>query len=131
MLAWTIYISFIGVLVLMLLPKDDARAARAAAMLTALLGFFIALMGFANFTPGDTVTLADVEWIPSLGIRYHLAADGISLTQCDEVGGHKADGHRLGAVAVDEQFPAVVLGELASPPRDGLLDAGQIKSAAD
>ena len=28
MLAWTIYISFIGVLVLMLLPREAARAAR-------------------------------------------------------------------------------------------------------
>jgi len=35
MLAWTIYISFIGVLVLMLLPRDAARAARIVALFSA------------------------------------------------------------------------------------------------
>ena len=38
MLAWTIYISFIGVLVLMLLPREAARAARIIALLTAIAG---------------------------------------------------------------------------------------------
>ncbi len=80
MLAWTIYISFLGVLVLMLLPKDDARAARGVAMLSALAGFVVALVGFIQFKTGEIQTLADATWIPSLGIRYHLAADGISLT---------------------------------------------------
>ena len=36
MLAWTIYISFLGVLVLMLLPKGNARAARKVALLSAV-----------------------------------------------------------------------------------------------
>ena len=38
MLAWTIYISFIGVLVLMLLPREAARVARIIALLTAIAG---------------------------------------------------------------------------------------------
>jgi NADH-quinone oxidoreductase subunit M len=80
MLAWTIYISFLGVLVLMLLPKGDSRTARAVALVSALGGFIIASIGFANFNPGEVVTVADKSWIPMLGIRYHLAADGVSLT---------------------------------------------------
>src|SRR5436190_5994941 len=80
MLAWTIYISFLGVLVLMLLPKGNASAARKVAMLTACAGFLVALAGFVQFKAGETVTVADADWIPSLGIRYHLATDGISLT---------------------------------------------------
>jgi NADH-quinone oxidoreductase subunit M len=80
MLAWTIYISFLGVLVLMLLPKDDVRSARAVALASALGGLFVALAAFAEFKPGEIVTVVDVSWLPSLGIRYHLAADGISLT---------------------------------------------------
>src|SRR5437879_3105662 len=35
MLAWTIYISFLGVPVLLLLPKGSVRAARSLALLTA------------------------------------------------------------------------------------------------
>src|SRR6266513_350998 len=80
MLAWTIYISFLGVLALMLLPKGNASAARKVAMLTTVAGLLVALAGLVEFKAGETVTVADVEWIPSLGIRYHLAADGISLT---------------------------------------------------
>ena len=60
MLAWTIYISFLGALVLMLLPKGNAAAARKVAMLTAAAGFIVALAGFAQFKAGETVTLANV-----------------------------------------------------------------------
>lgn len=80
MLAWTIYFSFLGVLVLMLLPKGDARSARAVALASALGGFFIALRGFAEFEIGKILTIADTAWIPTLGFRYQLAVDGVSLT---------------------------------------------------
>lgn len=80
MLAWTIYISFIGALVLMFLPRDDARGARAVALTTALAGLLFGVLSFAHFKPGETIDIKNAEWIPSLGIHYQLAADGISLT---------------------------------------------------
>jgi NADH-quinone oxidoreductase subunit M len=79
MLAWTIYLSFLGVGVLMCLPKEDARAARAVALLASLGGFFAALVGCLQATP-DLQTIVRIPWLPSLGLEYHLAADGISLT---------------------------------------------------
>jgi NADH-quinone oxidoreductase subunit M len=79
MLAWTIYISFLGVLVL-LLPKVSVRAARTIAMLTAMGGLAVTVVGFAQQRTGTMMTVARVAWVPSLGIEYHLAADGISLT---------------------------------------------------
>src|SRR6266478_320929 len=80
MLAWTIYISFIAVVVLMLLPKGNPRMARIVAMLAAVAGFVVALTGFLEARAGEIQTVAKIPWIPSLGIEYHLAADGISLT---------------------------------------------------
>src|SRR5438067_5417455 len=81
MLAWTIYISFIGVAILMLLPNGNAHAARTVALLTALLGFGCALIGtFQTKGASEIEIITKVPWIPSLGIAYHLAADGISLT---------------------------------------------------
>jgi NADH-quinone oxidoreductase subunit M len=80
MLDWTIYISLIGTAVLMLLPRNDARTARGIALLTAIAGFLIALVAILDAKPGEVQTISDVSWIPALGIRYHLAADGISLT---------------------------------------------------
>src|SRR5438128_2727357 len=81
MLAWTIYISFLGAGLLMLLPKGNARAARSVALLAALAGFVIALSALLQAEPGAEIeTITKVAWIPTLGISYHLAADGISLT---------------------------------------------------
>jgi NADH-quinone oxidoreductase subunit M len=82
MLAWTIYISFIGVLVLMLLPRDNARAARIVALFTAVLGCAVAVVGAVQLplpASGEAVTLVQARWIPALGAQYYLAADGISL----------------------------------------------------
>jgi NADH-quinone oxidoreductase subunit M len=79
MLAWTIYISFLGV-PLLLLPKVSAQAARIIAMLVAMGGLAVTLVGFAQQRTGALVTVVRVPWIPSLGIEYHLAADGISMT---------------------------------------------------
>ncbi len=79
MLAWTIYISFLGALLLLLLPKSNAAAARVLALLAALVTFAITLVFFLQHRTGEMLTVTDVSWIPSLGIRYHLAADGISL----------------------------------------------------
>jgi NADH-quinone oxidoreductase subunit M len=62
MLAWTIYISFLG------------------ALATSLLSLVIAILGAAQLDPGKVTTLAHSIWIPSLGITYFLAADGISAT---------------------------------------------------
>jgi NADH-quinone oxidoreductase subunit M len=80
MLAWTIYISFLGALGLMLLPKGNAATARKVAMLSAVAGLLVAVAGFFEFKAGEIVTVAKLQWIPSLGIEFHLAADGISLT---------------------------------------------------
>jgi len=83
MLAWTIYISFIGVLVLMLLPREAARAARIVALVTAVLGCAVAFAGALHqvrqTNAGDVTTIIKIDWIPALGASYYLAADGISL----------------------------------------------------
>jgi NADH-quinone oxidoreductase subunit M len=78
MLAWTIYISFAGALVLALLPKGNAALARWLALAVAVTGFAIGVAGFAQGAGLGRVTLVDVPWVASMGIRYTLAADGIS-----------------------------------------------------
>src|SRR5438034_1938018 len=80
MLAWTIYISFIAVVVLVLLPKGNPRVARIVAMLGAVGSFVVALSALLEGRPGEIQTVVRIPWMPSVGIEYHLAADGISLT---------------------------------------------------
>jgi NADH-quinone oxidoreductase subunit M len=80
MLAWTIYISFLGAAALALLPKRHASSARILALLTSLAGFALTIAGFLQQRTGELVTITRIPWVPSLGIEYHLATDGISLT---------------------------------------------------
>ncbi len=83
MLAWTIYISFLGAAVLMLLPGANPRPARIIALLAALGGLACAAAGVAECVrhagPGALTDVVNVPWVAELGIRFHLAADGISL----------------------------------------------------
>jgi NADH-quinone oxidoreductase subunit M len=79
MLAWTIYISFLAVPVL-LLPMVSVRASRIIALLAAIGGLGVTLAAFAHHQSGEMMTVTRVPWIPTLGLEYHLAADGISLT---------------------------------------------------
>src|SRR5512140_1714827 len=80
LLAWTIYISFLGAALLLFLPRNNARAARWVALAASLAGFACGLIGTVQTPVGNIRTITKVSWIPSLGIEYHLAADGISLT---------------------------------------------------
>src|SRR5262245_28892073 len=79
-LAWTIYVSFLGALGLTLVSRDDTRCARVIALLTATGGLLCAIAGLLQARPGELITIVRVPWIPTLGIEYYLAADGISLT---------------------------------------------------
>jgi NADH-quinone oxidoreductase subunit M len=78
MLAYTIYLSFAGALVLALWPREWARAARVFALLVALGGLAVAFAGFAAAGSQGTVAITDFAWVPAMGIHYTLAADGIS-----------------------------------------------------
>ena len=78
MLAWTIYLSFLGAAVLMFVPRGNARVARIVALLAALAGCVVAFAGAIAGAGANTI--CKLPWVSSLGIEYHLASDGISLT---------------------------------------------------
>lgn len=79
MLAWTIYLSFLGAVVVTFTPAKQPLAARLVALLTTVAGLGIALLAVMR-PGGQLITIVKAAWIPRLGIEYHLAADGISLT---------------------------------------------------
>ena len=81
MLAWTVYSSFLGVVVLMLMRSTDAAAARKVALVTALTGLVCAVWGVLQLDRGgEVVVITRTAWVPSLGIDYFLGADGVSVT---------------------------------------------------
>ncbi len=79
MLAWTIYLSFAGALIEAVLPKSKPALARGFALAVAIAGLVLAVLGFAGMAGRGRFVIADVPWVPAMGIRFTLAADGISL----------------------------------------------------
>ncbi|MDB6146872.1 MAG: proton-translocating NADH-quinone oxidoreductase, chain [Spartobacteria bacterium] len=79
MIAWTIYVTFTGAVLVLLLPRTFARW---MALFTTAAGL---TLGFAAFFCHDIAsapfaTIVRIPWVPALGMEYHLAVDGISLT---------------------------------------------------
>jgi NADH-quinone oxidoreductase subunit M len=80
MLAWTIYSSFLGVLLLLVLPESRKALARWMALGVVTTGLGCVVAGAWGGQAGQGLTtIVDVPWISVLAVRYHLAADGISL----------------------------------------------------
>ena len=80
MLAWTIYLSFLGAIAVWLLGRERVGWVRFIALGTSVGTLAVAVIGAAQINPGEVNKIAQVTWIPSLGISYFLAADGISST---------------------------------------------------
>jgi NADH-quinone oxidoreductase subunit M len=78
LLAYTIYLSFAGALVESLLPRGRNTLARWLALGIAVAGLALAMAGFAAGMGQGRSVLVDLPWVPSMGIRFLLAADGIS-----------------------------------------------------
>src|SRR2546430_3695152 len=80
MIAWTIYVTFAGAVALLFLPRVLSRW---IALVTTLAGFAISLIALFQTPIADLahfMTIVHVPWVPILGMEYHLALDGISLT---------------------------------------------------
>ncbi len=80
MLAWTIYITLAGAVLLLFMPRISVRW---IALATTIAGFAICLIALSQMPIVDLArftTIVRVPWVPMLGMEYHLAVDGISLT---------------------------------------------------
>jgi NADH-quinone oxidoreductase subunit M len=80
--AWTIISAFVGALLVLLLPARMAGQSRVIALVASIVGALAAaascLIRLNDVTA--PVWSFDSPWIPSFGIRFHLAADGLALT---------------------------------------------------
>ncbi len=89
---WLTVVTFaplLGVITLLLMPREQEQAARTTALIFTIGTFIISLGVMLLFDPQMTLVrgapftfqMAEgpVEWIPMLGIHYALGVDGISL----------------------------------------------------
>jgi len=78
MIAWALYLTFAGAVVLLFLPRVLARW---VALMATGTGFVISVLAFLKSVDTATfMTIVRIPWVPALGMEYHLAVDGISLT---------------------------------------------------
>jgi NADH-quinone oxidoreductase subunit M len=78
MIAYTLYSTFVGAVIVLLAPRALARW---IALATVVAGCGIAAITFLQTSDFARLqTIVRVPWVPALGIDYHLAVDGISLT---------------------------------------------------
>ncbi len=75
------FVPLAGAVLLAFLPKDEAGQIRVIAFITSLVGFGVSLplAWLYDRQAGGLQFQEHAPWIPSLGISYHLGADGIAI----------------------------------------------------
>src|SRR5205809_7567265 len=79
MIAWTIYITFAGAVLLLLFPGVFARW---ITLLTTIAGLALGVVAFVRTPIADLAhftTIVKVPWVPPLGMNYILGFDGGSF----------------------------------------------------
>jgi NADH-quinone oxidoreductase subunit M len=80
-LSVVLFTPLVGALILLFIPREMEQGHRIAGNLFGVLGFLVSLPLVRWFRPGwgGFAFEENVDWIPSIGARYHLGIDGISL----------------------------------------------------
>ncbi|HEY3398035.1 MAG TPA: NADH-quinone oxidoreductase subunit M [Armatimonadota bacterium] len=80
-LSLLIFLPLAGMLVILLLPKENLRAIRVTATVTAAVVFLISLLALLQFNWMDASLQMQEQapWISSLNVNYSLGVDGLSL----------------------------------------------------
>jgi NADH-quinone oxidoreductase subunit M len=81
-LSLILWLPVVGVIVLLFVPRDRIETIRLVTLATSLLTFGVSVGAALAFDRAHAGTMQFVEhrpWIPSIGVTYHLGADGLSL----------------------------------------------------
>lgn len=80
-LLWLIVVLLAGGIVAALVERIDSRLPRAVALAALVIDLFLMIPPVLSLRSGlaGWVSEFDVQWIPQLGIRFHLAMDGLSM----------------------------------------------------
>src|SRR6266403_579328 len=80
-LSVVLFTPLLGALVLLLIPRENEQAHKIGGNVFGVLGFLVSLPLLRWWNPGDQpFTFQETaDWIPSIGAKYHLGIDGISL----------------------------------------------------
>src|SRR6202795_2718768 len=80
-LSVVLFTPLVGALLLLLVPREKEGVHRVVGNVFGVLGFLVSLPLLKWFKPewGGFTFEESADWIPSIGAKYHLGIDGISL----------------------------------------------------
>src|SRR5207248_9769256 len=80
-LSVVLFTPLVGALLLLFIPRERENAHKIAGNVFGVLGFLVSLPLVRWFKPewGGFTFQETADWIPSIGAKYHLGIDGISL----------------------------------------------------
>lgn len=81
LLSVIVFLPLLGAVIALTFPRAENSGVRGFALAVTLFDLALAVGLWNRFVPGDggMQWVESVEWIPSFGIRYSLAVDGLSL----------------------------------------------------
>ena len=76
-----LFTPLVGALLMLFIPREDEQAHKIAGNVFGALGFLVSLplLSWFKLAWGGFTFEESAEWIPSIGAKYHLGIDGISL----------------------------------------------------
>jgi NADH-quinone oxidoreductase subunit M len=77
----TTWLPILGALAILLVPKERDRLVRGMAIAVTAVALVLAIVIAAGYDygAGGLQYVLNVDWIPSLGVRYHVGIDGLSM----------------------------------------------------
>ncbi len=81
LLSLVVFFPLLGVLFMFFIPKENHQVLRNSTLFITVLHFIFTLILLLRFQEGNPYYQFEINktWIPSLGISYHIAVDGISI----------------------------------------------------
>jgi NADH-quinone oxidoreductase subunit M len=76
------FIPLVGAILVALLPKENVKAIKWTALIVSLIPLALSILLWYTYSPGKPGGMAAeeiYEWIPALGVRYHVGVDGLSI----------------------------------------------------
>jgi NADH-quinone oxidoreductase subunit M len=76
------FIPLLGAILLLFIPRENEKAIRWTAVVVSLIPLALSILLWAGYSPkivGGMAWEELYEWIPALGVRYHMGVDGISI----------------------------------------------------
>ena len=76
------FIPLLGAILLMFIPKENEKAIRWTSVVVSLIPLALSVIVWAGYNPkiaGGMAWEELYEWIPAIGVRYHMGVDGISI----------------------------------------------------